>query len=113
MVLQPSLVVELVAAREYRRFTSELKVHPPAFSLWCPCSQMLMCVAVFFMRFCCVLWCLRRTGAIPASLGNMVTARKIFLNNNSIEGTLPATLGNLSSLRVSGLRILECAAVQG
>lgn len=40
-------------------------------------------------------------GAIPASLGNMATARKVFLNNNCIEGTLPATLGNLSSLRVS------------
>lgn len=42
-------------------------------------------------------------GAIPASLGNMITARKIFLNNNSIEGTIPASLGNLSNLRVSTL----------
>lgn len=39
-------------------------------------------------------------GAIPASLGNMITARKIFLNNNSIEGTIPSSLGNLSNLQV-------------
>lgn len=51
------------------------------------------------------------TGAIPASLGNMVTARKIFLNNNSIEGTIPATLGNLSSLRVSKGTFLSAAVL--
>lgn len=39
-------------------------------------------------------------GEIPESLGNLVNARKIFVNNNCIEGSIPASLGNLTNLRV-------------
>lgn len=39
-------------------------------------------------------------GEIPESLGNMVNARKIFVNNNCIQGSIPASLGNLTNLRV-------------
>ena len=40
------------------------------------------------------------TGTIPASLGNLSSLRSLFLHSNQLTGSIPTSLGNLSRLRV-------------